>query len=252
MFGTVPKVLWNELNPADELNRISLRINPLLIQLEGKNILVETGFWDQGGEKFENMFGLDRDETVFRGLNDVGLAPADIDIVINTHLHFDHAGRNVTLTGEPTFANARYVVQKQELDDAQHPHARSRASYIAGYIDPVAAAGLFDVVEGEAEIVSGVKVVPLPGHNLGMQGVILESGGETLVYTADLVATTAHAPYPYVMGYDLYPVTCLEMSQKYLPKWFDDDALICTPHDPNTPFARLEETKKGFRLVAAE
>ncbi len=252
MFGTVPKVLWNDLNPADELNRISLRINPLLIQLDGRNILVETGFWDQGGDKFENMYALDRDETVFRGLNDVGLSPDDIHIVINTHLHFDHAGRNVTPAGDPTFPNARYVVQKQELHDARHAHERSRASYIAGYIEPIADAGLFDLVEGEGEIVPGVSVLPLPGHNLGQQGVVLRSGGDTLVYTADLIATTAHVPYAYVMGYDLYPVTCLEMRKKYLPQWYEEGAIICPPHDPAVAFARLQEAKRGFKLEALE
>lgn len=252
MFGTIPKVLWNELNPADELNRISLRINPLLIQIGEKNILVETGFWDQGGEKFEAMYALDRDETVFRGLSDVGLSPDDIHIVINTHLHFDHAGRNVTLTGDPTFPNARYVVQKQELHDARHAHERSRASYIAAYIEPIADAGLFDEIDGEAEIVPGVSVLPLPGHNLGQQGVVLRSGGETLVYTADLIATTAHVPYPYVMGYDLYPVTCLEMRKKYLPQWFEEGAIICPPHDPQVAFAQLAEAKRGFTLEAVQ
>lgn len=248
MFGTIPKVLWNDLNPADELNRISLRINPLLIQLHGKNILVETGFWDRGGDKFESMYALDRDETVFRGLGEAGLSPDDIHIVINTHLHFDHAGRNVTPTGDPTFPNARYVVQAQELHDARHPHERSRASYIADYYEPLADAGLFDVVDGETEIVSGVSVLPLPGHNLGQQGVVVRSGSETLVYPADLVATLAHAPYPYVMGYDLYPVTCLETRKKYLPQWFEEGAIIAPPHDPNVAFAQLKEAKRGFTL----
>ncbi|MFC6591135.1 MBL fold metallo-hydrolase [Deinococcus lacus] len=248
MFGTVPRVFWETAAPADELNRIRLRINPLLIQLGGQNILVETGFWDQGGEKFESIYALDRDETVFRGLGAVGLAPGDIDIVINTHLHFDHAGRNVTPAGEPTFPNARYVVQRQELEDARFPHERSRASYIPGTFEPLLEAGLFDVVEGEAEIVPGVRVVPLPGHNLGQQGVILESGGETLVYTADLVATRAHAPYAFVMGYDLYPVTCLEERKRWLPQWFEQGAVLCPPHDPDGAFFRLAESKKGFTL----
>lgn len=248
MFGVVPKALWQKVAPADEENRIKLRINPLLIQLHGKNILVETGMWDRGGDKFEQMYALERDETVFRGLNELGLSVDDIDLVINTHLHFDHCGRNTNLTGEPTFPNARYVVQKQELHDATHTHERNRASYIPETFMPILEAGLFDVVDGETELLPGLSVLPLPGHNLGQQGVVLRSEGETLVYTADLIATLAHAPYSYVMGYDLYPVTCLEQRKKYLPLWHEQQAIICTPHDPQVAFARLVEGKRGYTL----
>ncbi len=251
MFGSVPRVLWERAAPADDLNRIRLRINPLLIQLGGENILVETGFWDQGGEKFEGMYALDRDETVFRGLDRLGLTPEDIHLVINTHLHFDHAGRNITLLGDPTFPNARYVVQKQELHDARHTHERSRASYIPAYIDPILDAGLFDVVDGEHELRPGLSVLPLPGHNLGQQGVVLRSEGQTLVYVADLIPTLAHAPTPYIMGYDLYPVTTLETRKAHLGAWFEQNAIICTPPDPVAPFARLHENPQGgFTLQA--
>lgn len=245
MFGSVPKVLWERVAPADDLNRIRLRINPLLIRLDGRNVLVETGFWDGGGEKFEGLYALDRDETVFRGLSDLGLAPDDIHLVVNTHLHFDHAGRNVTLTGEPTFPNARYVVQRQELHDAQHTHERSRASYIPGYIDPILAAGLFEIVDGEHELLPGLSVLPLPGHTPGQQGVVLRSGGEVLVYAADLLPTLAHTPYPSIMGYYLFPVTTLETRKRHFPQWFEEGAVICTPHDPDVAFARLEEGKRG-------
>jgi glyoxylase-like metal-dependent hydrolase (beta-lactamase superfamily II) len=251
MFGSVPKALWERVAPADEQNRIRLRVNPLLIRLGDQNILVETGFWDGGGEKFEGIYALDRDETVFRGLGGLGLLPADIDLVINTHLHFDHAGRNVTPAGDPTFPNARYVVQKQELHDARHTHERSRASYRPGYIDPLLDAGLFEVVDGEHELRPGLSVLPLPGHNLGQQGVVLRSGGQSLVYVADLIPTLAHTPYPYIMGYDLYPVTTLDTRKRYLPEWFEQGAVICTPHDPDVGFARLEEGKKGGFVAAA-
>lgn len=252
MFGTVPKALWHKLTPPDEHNRIRLRINPLLIQLGGENILLETGFWDQGGDKFERMFDLQRDESIFRGLEALNLAPADIDLVINTHLHFDHAGRNVTALGEPTFPNAKYVVQKQELHDARHAHERSRASYKAQYIEPIAEAGLFEVIDGEHELRQGLSVLPLPGHNLGQQGIVLSSGGQTLVYVADLIATTAHAPIPYVMGYDLYPVTTLETRKKYYPIWHEQGAIICPPHDPQFAFCQLQEDAGKWSLAGLE
>lgn len=252
MFGVVPRVLWEKVAPPDDENRIQLRINPLLIRLNGENILIETGFWDQGGEKFEHMYAVDRDETIFRGLDREGLTPDDIHLVINTHLHFDHAGRNVTALGEPTFPNARYVVQKQELHDARHPHERSRASYIPAYYEPIADAGLFDVVDGETELRPGLKVIPLPGHNLGQQGVMLERGGETLVYTADLLTTLAHAPTAWVIGYDLYPVTNVEQRKRHFPEWHERNALICTPHDPQHPFGRLVPHPKGGYRAAPD
>ena len=252
MFGTVPRVMWEKVLPPDELNRVTLRINPLLIRLNGENILVETGMWDQGGEKFDTIYGVDRDETVFRGLAEVGLTPEDIHLVINTHLHFDHAGRNVTALGEPTFPNARYVVQAQELHDARHPHERSRASYIPGTFEPILDAGMFEVVDGEHELRPGLSLLPLPGHNLGQQGVVLRSGGETLVYTADLLPTTGHAPTAWVIGYDLYPVTNLENRKQYFGEWHEQNALICTPHDPHIPFARFQPGPKGGFVAVAD
>jgi glyoxylase-like metal-dependent hydrolase (beta-lactamase superfamily II) len=245
MFGTVPRVLWEGLNPPDALNRIVLRINPLLIQLGGKNVLVETGMHDKGDEKFTHNFALERDETVFSCLRQLGLEPDDIDLVINTHLHFDHAGRNTDGTGQPTFKRARYLVQRQELFDATHTHERNRASYIAHDFEPVLEAGLFDALDGEAEVLPGLRVLPAPGHNLGQQAVVLESEGETLVYTADLMPTGDHAPYPYIMGYDLYPVTTLELKKQWFARWAEIGAIICPPHDPRHAWGRLEPRARG-------
>ncbi|THF88219.1 MBL fold metallo-hydrolase [Deinococcus sp. KSM4-11] len=245
MYGTVPKVLWSRVTVADEHNRIPLRVNPLLIQQDGENILVETGLWDGGGEKFDSIYAVDRDETVFRGLAALGLGPEDITTVICTHLHFDHAGRNVTALGDPTFPRARYVVQAQELDDARHPHERSRASYEPETFEPILHAGLFDVIDGGHELRPGLSVLPLPGHTRGMQGVVLRDGGQTLVCAADLLPTLNHAPLPYIMGFDLYPVQTLETRKRYFPQWLEEGAVICTPHDPLVAFARLTLGPKG-------
>lgn len=252
MFGVVPRALWAEVSPPDEENRILLRAAPLLIRHLGQNVLVDTGMYDGGGDKFDAMYAVQRDSTVFAGLSAAGLAPEDIDVVICSHLHFDHIGRNVDALGQPTFPRARYVVQKQELHDAEHPHERSRASYIPETFMPIKEAGLFEVVEGEAELLPGLSVLPLPGHNLGQQGAVLRSGGETLVFTADLLATAAHAPYPWNLGYDLYPVTNLETRKRHFPGWAEEGAVLCTPHDPHLPFLRLEAHKRGYRAVAAE
>jgi glyoxylase-like metal-dependent hydrolase (beta-lactamase superfamily II) len=248
MFGTVPRALWQRLTPPDDQNRIALRINPLLIQLHSKNILIETGMDDKAGDKFETMFAVERDETVFGGLREIGLEPSDIDLVINTHLHFDHAGRNTELVDgclEPTFKNARYIVSRQELRDALSTHERNRASYNAHNFEPIVEAKLFDEVDGEAEILPGLKLLPAPGHNLGQNAVVLEREGQTLVYTADLLPTSHHAAYPYIMGYDLYPVTTLEVRKRLFPLWAEQNAIICPPHDPNHGWGRLQTRDKG-------
>ncbi len=245
MFGTVPKVLWEKVAPPDSSNRIQLRINPLLIQMQGKNILVETGMDDKSGDKFDVMFAVERDETIFDGLKQLDLEPKDIDLVINTHLHFDHAGRNTTANLEPTFKNARYIVQSQEVYDATHAHERSRASYNAHNFMPILEAGLFDLVEGETEIMPGLKVLPIPGHNLGSQAVILESEGAGLVYVADLIPTFNHVQYPYIMGFDLYPVTTLETRKRLFPEWAERGFVIAPPHDPSHAFGKLKARERG-------
>jgi glyoxylase-like metal-dependent hydrolase (beta-lactamase superfamily II) len=245
MFGTVPKVLWEKVAPPDSSNRIQLRINPLLIQMQGKNILVETGMDDKSGDKFDAMFAVERDETIFDGLKQLNLEPEDIDLVINTHLHFDHAGRNSTETLEPTFKNARYIVQSQDLHDAIHPHERSRASYNAHNFMPILEADLFDLVEGETEILPGLKVMPIPGHNLGSQAVVLESEGQGLVYVADLIPTFNHVPYPYIMGFDLYPVTTLETRKRLFPEWAERGFVIAPPHDSTHAFGKLKARERG-------
>ncbi len=245
MFGTVPRVLWEKKCPPDEKNRIALRINPMLIQLRGKNILIETGMDDKSGEKFEAMFAIDRDQTIFSCLREIGLEPNDIDLVINTHLHFDHAGRNTTPLLEPTFKNARYIVSSQELFDATHTHERNRASYNAHNFEPILEANLFDTFEGTAEIYPELSLIPVPGHNLGQNAVRLESNGQVLIYTADLLPTSAHIAYPYIMGYDLYPVTTLETRKRLFPAWYAEAAVICPPHDPHVPWGWLETNGKG-------
>jgi glyoxylase-like metal-dependent hydrolase (beta-lactamase superfamily II) len=248
MFGTVPRVLWQKLNPPDDQNRIALRINPLLIQHHDKNILVETGMDDQSGPKFDAMFAVGRDETVFDGLKSLGLEPNDIDLVINTHLHFDHAGRNTTVRDGklgPTFMNARYIVQAQEIFDATHPHERNQASYHAHNFEPILEAGLFDRLEGETEILPGLRVMPVPGHNLGQQAVMLESEGQALVYTADLLPTFDHAPYPYIMGFDLYPVTTLEVRKRVFPDWAERGVIVGPPHDPRHSWGLFKARERG-------
>ena len=249
MFGIVPKTLWEKISPPDERNRIGLQINPMLIQLEGKNILIETGMDDKSGAKFESIYAVEREETIFDGLRSLGLETGDIDLVICTHLHFDHVGRNAKFNdaGElvPTFANARYIVQRQELTDATQTHERNRASYLDHNILPILEHDQFDLLEGESELLPGLRVVPVPGHNLGQQAVILESEGQGLVFTADLLPTFFHLPYAFIMGFDLYPMTTLEMRKKFFPEWSERGFWIAPPHDSVRAWAKIRPAERG-------
>ncbi len=255
MFGVVPKVVWEKKTAPDELNRIPLMIRPMLVKGRKGWYLVETGMDDKQGEKHRRIYGIEQAGAVLEQLKELGLSAGDVRTVINTHLHFDHAGLNtISRDGKivPIFTNARYLVQKQELHDALNPHERNRASYLPENIVPVAEAGLFEEVEGEVELEPGLRLVPLPGHTLGQQGVVLESEGQTLVYTADLLPTLAHAPLAYIMSYDLYPVTTLQTRKRFYKEWLAADALIAAPHDPISPLGRLNKTERGYIASAVQ
>ncbi len=250
MFGIVPRAVWESKSPPDEQNRIPLTIRPMLVRADDRWVLVETGMDAKPGEKHRRIYAIEGAGALLGQLAELGLRPEDVDLVVNTHLHFDHAGLNtVSRDGKivPLFTNARYVVQKQELYDATHTHERNRASYLAENVEPVLEAGLFEEVEGEVELVPGLRLVPLPGHTLGQQGAVLESEGAVLVYTADLLPTLAHAPLPYIMAYDLYPVTTLEVRKRLYPEWHERGAWLVTPHDPAHPLGRLTLGDRGWK-----
>jgi glyoxylase-like metal-dependent hydrolase (beta-lactamase superfamily II) len=253
-FGVVPRVVWTRLTEPDEQNRIRLSMNPLLVRIAGAWVLVETGIDRKPGPKHREIYKLTQENPLLGQLASLGLEPEDIAWVINTHLHFDHAGLNTRLVGGrpvPTFPKARYIVQKQELEEATHPHERSRASYLPENIEPVLEAGLFELVEGETELLPGLRLVPVPGHTLGMQAVELESEGHRLAFTADLIPTLAQAPLPYIMAFDLYPMTTLETRKKMYARWLRGDYLLCFTHEPGYPLGKLVQNERGYRAEPA-
>ena len=213
MFSVVPRVLWERHFKPDDLNRIRLGLNALLVRTGGENILIDTGIGSKWDSRSLDRYSITHETDIFSELEARGLGPEDIDIVINTHLHFDHAGTNtIERRGEivPAFPRARYVVQRGEMEHARSPHERDRASYRPEDFEPVARAGQFDLVDGDSEITPGVRVLKVAGHNRDLQCVRIDSEGETAFVFADLLPTTAHIAPAWVMSYDLYPVETLE------------------------------------------
>ncbi|MGH9740115.1 MAG: MBL fold metallo-hydrolase [Candidatus Acidiferrales bacterium] len=243
MFGVVPRPLWEKKSAPDARNRITLSMNCLLIHSGGKRILVETGAGAKMAPKLRDIYGIDG-PNLAGGLQRYGLRPEDIEIVINTHLHFDHCGGNTRIeSGEiiPAFPNARYFVQREEFVHAMNPNERDQASYFPENFEPLEAAGVLSLVDGDAKIAPGVEVVVVPGHNANMQCVKLTGGGKTAFFFADLVPTTAHLPLPWIMGYDLYPVTTLENKRRWIPQVVQEGWLALFAHDPRVPAAYLRE-----------
>ena len=249
MFGVVPRVLWQRASPPDELNRIRLALNCLLIRDGKRTVIVETGMGEKWRQKDREIYALESESGLLPGLERLGVRPESVDTVILTHLHFDHAG-GATVPGPggepvPTFPNATHIVQRTEWDFAEHLNERTRASYREENYEPIQRAGLLRLVEGEVEILPGVRVVPLPGHTPGLQGVLLRGGGRTALYPSDLIPTVAHVPYPYIMGYDVLPLTTLETRKRVLPQAAGEGWIVILVHEPRTPVGTLQQDEGG-------
>lgn len=236
MFGVVPKVLWGKCCPADELNRISLSLTALLIRASGKNILVDTGLGPKEDEKLHCMFAVERTPTILESLKRLGLGPDDIHLVINTHLHFDHAGGNTIRETDgsirPAFPKARYLIQQGEFEDAVRANERTRASYRQDNFAPIAHINQWEFLHGDTEVVPGVTAVVTAGHTRCHQSIRIESEGEVAFFLGDLIPTVSHLPLPYIMGYDLFPIQTLETKRWVLDRAFEQRWLLLFEHDP--------------------
>jgi glyoxylase-like metal-dependent hydrolase (beta-lactamase superfamily II) len=253
MFGVIPKPLWEKKAPPDVRNRIQLAMNCLLIFVGGKRILVETGGGDKWSPKLRDIYNLEGPR-LLDGLRHYGLQANDIDVVVNTHLHFDHCGGNTRIEKGrvvATFPNARYIVQRGEFEHATHPTERDRASYFAENYVPLEEAGKLSLLEGDRAIAPGVELIRVPGHTANMQCVKLSGGGKTAFALADLVPTTAHLPLPWIMAYDLYPMTTLENRKKWIPEIVREGWLALFVHDPATPAAYLRDRDGAWEAEPA-
>jgi glyoxylase-like metal-dependent hydrolase (beta-lactamase superfamily II) len=256
MFGVVPKPLWERRIAADERNRIPLAMRCLLVETPDALILIDNGAGNKEDAKFVDIYGIENAGTPTRledAIRDAGFSPDDVDYVIDTHLHFDHAGGNTFRDGEGrvriSFPRARYVVQRGEWEWAHLRNERIRASYLPDNFDPVHEAGLFDFVEGERELVPGVRLVPTPGHTPHHQSVVLSSEGETACFLADLVPTSAHLPLPWIMGYDVEPLVTLETKRQLLARAREEGWLLIFEHDPRVPWGRLAPEEERPTLI---
>jgi len=268
MFGVVPKPLWQKRIPADERNRIPLALRCLVVEHPDGLILVDTGIGNKEDEKFLDIYGVDNAGTegatqLEDALAEAGHRPQDVRWVVNTHLHFDHAGGNTaraagTSAGaagaggaevELAFPNATYVVQRGELEFARWDNVRIRASYFAANFEPVAEAGRWRLVEGDTELVPGIRLVPTPGHVPHHQSVLVADGGETACFLGDVVPTSAHVSLPWIMGYDLEPLKTLESKRALLGEAVAGGWLLLFEHDPVVVAGRVIEGRRGLEVV---
>jgi glyoxylase-like metal-dependent hydrolase (beta-lactamase superfamily II) len=250
MFGVVPKTLWEKKMAPDAKNRIQLAMNCLLVRAGGKTILIETGAGSKMPPKLQQIYGIGESKLV-PSLRDRGLHASEIDIVVNTHLHFDHCGGNTRVEADKvvcTFPHAKYVVQRGEYEHARKPNERDQASYFDENYVPLEKAGKLALLENDRAIAPGVELVRVPGHTANMQCVKLSGGGKTAFFFADLVPTAAHLPFPWIMGYDLYPMTTLENKRRWIPEVVKEGWIALFGHDGRTPAGYLREKDGRFEL----
>ena len=254
MFAVIPKPLWEKQARPDERNRIRLTMNCLLVRTAGQWVLIEAGAGDKLDAKRRDIFGLGGPPRLLDRISAEGVKPEDISLVLNTHLHFDHCGWNTRLVDGrlvPTFPNARYAVQRGELEWAKHPTERDRGSYFAENYTPIEEAGKWWLLEGDGEVAPGIRVIRVPGHNRDMQCVRLDGGGQTIFLPVDLCPTHYHIPVPWVMSYDLYPVQTMENKKKWLAEAARGGWLCVLCHDADIPSGYLRGQEGKYTFEAA-
>jgi glyoxylase-like metal-dependent hydrolase (beta-lactamase superfamily II) len=246
MFGVVPKVMWERKAHADELNRIVLACNSLLVRDGKHTVLVETGIGPKLPEKRRNIY--QNTPQLPDNLRARGIDPTEIDIVINTHLHFDHCGWNTYIDNgqvKPTFPNARYYVQAGEVEHGHLQLERDRSSYLSENYDPLITSGQMQLLHGDAEVVPGISVRVYPGHTRNMAAVLVRSCGKTACYISDLIPMISHLDLTWVMGYDLFPLETIENRKKFYAEALRENWQVIFTHEPRTPVAYLDEDEKG-------
>ncbi|HLW85013.1 MAG TPA: MBL fold metallo-hydrolase [Candidatus Sulfotelmatobacter sp.] len=250
-FGVVPKVMWSRKVTADERNYVTTGLNSLLIRTGKETVLVETGMGNKLSERMIKFYG--QPAQLLANLAAAAVSPEDVDIVINTHLHFDHCGWNTVLDSNgkivPTFPRAKYYAPEGEWQYARRPSERDAISFIAENYDPLVESGQMTLLKGGEEIVHGISVKTFPGHTAHMQAVIVQSAGDTACYISDLIPTTAHIDITWGMGFDLYPLQTIESKKRYYAQAIPERWLTVFTHDAKVPWAYVERDVAG-KMVA--
>jgi glyoxylase-like metal-dependent hydrolase (beta-lactamase superfamily II) len=250
MFGIIPKPLWGKLNPPDDRNRIELAARALLIIGNGRNILVDNGNGSKFNDKQQDIYRLDMHRhELHKSLKSYNISADDITDVILTHLHFDHAGGSTFReNGElmPTFKNATYYVQKAHWHQAMNATEKDRGSFMPDDFMPLKEHGMLEFVDGEFEIFPNISLVVVNGHTSAQQLPKISDGKTTMLFCCDLFPTTSHIPLPYIMAYDIRPLTTLEEKKKLLTAAVDEEWILFFEHDPKTVAGKVKRTEKGF------
>lgn len=240
-FGVVPKTLWQRKVKSDDQNRIFAGLNSILVRTGRQNILIETGIGNKLSDKMKSFY--EPKELLLQNLHAAGAAPEDIDIVINSHLHFDHCGWNTVYKNGravATFPKAKYYVQEGEVQHGHLQLERDRVSYFNDNYDPLIDSGQMQLLNGAAEIVPGISVAVYPGHTRNLQAIFIRSGGQTACYISDLIPTTWHLDITWVMAYDLFPLETIENRKRYYKEALPQNWLTIFTHDPDIPWTYLE------------
>jgi len=251
-FGVVPKTLWSRKLPANEKNLVPSGLNSVLVRTGDKNILIETGIGNNLSEKMAQIYG--QPAGLLDSLDAAGLAPEDIDIVIDSHLHFDHCGWNTVRRNgaiAATFPKAKYYAQEGEWKHA-HENQRDGVSYFTENYDPLVESGQMQLLRGNAEIAPGISVEVYPGHTRDLQAIMVRSGGKTACYISDLIPTSNHLDLNWVMAYDLYPVESIESRKRFYSRAIPERWLVMFTHDHQIPWGYLEKDERGKVVLSSD
>lgn len=248
MFGIIPKPLWQKTNPADDQNRITLSTRNLLLISDNKKIIIDTGMGEKWDDKSKNIYRIDQQNSLESSLLKFGLKPEDITDVILTHLHFDHTGGSTKIENGklvPSFPNAKYIVQKKNLEWGLNPSDKDKGSYIKENFEPLLKEGVLTLIDKENILDENISFEVINGHTFGQQIIKISDSSNTLLYCADLIPFVSQIKIPYIMGYDLQPLVTIQEKKKYIQQAADENWYLYFGHDPEIALATVKNSEKG-------
>ena len=253
MFGVVPKTLWSRTNPSDEANRIILAMRLMIIKYKERVFITDAGVGNKMNEKLSKIYNVDHSKyDLISGLNNCGIQAEQVTDVILTHLHFDHVGGSTYYDEKGrlklTFPSATHHIQKAQWEWAQKPSDKDAASFMKENFQPLKDYNKLNLIDGPGELIPGMELLLFNGHTPAMQAIKISDSKNTLFYCADIFPTSSHIPLPYIMGYDIHPMTTLEEKKRILPRALDEKWILLFEHDPYTVAGKLSLTEKGYRL----